>query len=176
MNIKKLEEMRYSILSDVEKEFTDELVPAKLTDKEDNDIPILNVIITGSDEGIGSASGEFFFLPSSPGDEIQYFVNLITLIEGIPEENLDELCVAVAGINTYVTCGSFAVDFAAGNLIYKHVCPMIADAPEGNIRENVDLSMGCAFQAVTDFGYLMTEVCEGIRSAESAIEVINGEV
>ncbi len=176
MNIKKLEEMRYRILSDVEKEFTDELIPAKLSEKDESDVPVLNVMMTGSDEEMGNASGEFFFLPPSQGDEIQYFINLITLFEKIPEENLDEVCVAISGINTYVTCGAFAVDFAAGSLIYKYVSPMSSDALEDHVRENVDLSMGCAFQAVSEFGYLMTEVCEGVRSAQSAIEVITGEV
>ena len=175
MNIKKLMELRKQILSDVEKEFIDELIPAKLTEDEGNDVCILNMILSGSDEEMGNASGEFFFLPTAPSDEVQYFVSLITLYETIPVENISELCAAIAGINTFVTTGGFGIDFGSGSLIYKLVCPMSVYASEETIRDNVDLFMGCAFQAISEFGYMLTEVCEGERNAESVIEVVNGE-
>ncbi len=176
MNLTNLEELRKRTLAEVEKEFVEELVPAELTVTEENGVSVLNVLMSGSDEKTGNASGEFFFLPSEPGDEIQYFVNLITLYEEIPEENLQELNAAVAAINTYVTCGGFGVDPGANSLIYKLVYPMSAEAGEDAVRENVDLSMGCAFQAFSDFGYLLTEVCEGERSAQSAIGVLADEI
>ena len=175
MNIKKLMDMRKQILSDVEKEFIDELIPVKLTEDKGNNVYILNMLIGGSDEEMGNASGEFFFLPSGPSDEVQYFVSLITLYESVPVENVSELCAAIAGINTYVTTGGFGIDFVSGSLIYKFTCPMSVYASEEVIRDNVDLYMGCAFQAVSDYAYMLTEVCEGERDAESVIEVISGE-
>ena len=175
MNIKMLMDMRKRILSDVEKEFTDELIPVKLTEDEGGKNCILNVLISGSDEEMGNASGEFFFLPSAVNDDIQYFVCLITLYDSVPVENVSELCAAIAGINTYVTTGGFGMDFGSGSLIYKFTCPMSIYASEDVIRDNVDLYMGCAFQAISDYGYLLTEVCEGERDAESVVEVISGE-
>ncbi len=176
MDIKKLNEMRYQILSDVEKEFTEEMVPAKLTDKEENDVPVLNVIMSGADEAVGNTMGEFFFMPGSPNDEIQYFVNLITVYEDVPEENLGELGMAVSCLNTYVPAGAFAIDFFARSLIYKLTYLMPVNADENTVRENVDNTMGCALQAVADYGYLLSEVCEGERSALSVIEVLAGEI
>ena len=175
MNIKKLMEMRKRILSDMEKEFTDELIPVKLTEDEGGNTCVLNMLMSGSDEAMGNASGEFFFLPSTVRDEIQYFVSLITLYESVPVENVSEVCAAIAGINTYVTTGAFGMDFGSGSLIYKFTCPMSIYASEDVIKDNVDLYMGCAFQAISDFGYLLTEVCECERDAESVVEVISGE-
>ena len=176
MNILKLNEIRYKILSDVKKEFTDELIPAKLTDPGENDVPVLNVILSGSDEDTGNMTGEFFFMESAANDEIQYFVNLITVYEDVPEENLPELAVAVSALNTYVPVGAFAIDYAAQSLIYKLTYLMPANADEMSIREAVDNTMGCTFQALTDFSYLLSDVCEGDRSAESVIEVVSGEL
>ena len=175
MNYTNLEEIRNKIMTGLENEFTEALVPVNLTEDKDHGVSILNMLLSGSDEAMGNASGEFFFLPTTPGDEVQYFINLITLYESVPEENLNELCVAIAGINTYVTTGAFAVDFGSGSLIYKNVCAMSVKDSEDAIRESVDLSMGCAFQAISDFGYILTEVCEGERDAESAIGVFASE-
>ncbi len=173
MDIKKFNEMRHEILSDVEKEFAQDLIPARLT--EENDIPVLNVLMTGYEEELEETTGEFFFMPSSPDDEIQYFVNFITIFDSVPQENIDELCVAVAMINTYVPVGAFAIDFGAGSLVYKLSYPMPVDIPAETVKENVDITMECTFMAVSDMGYLLTEVAEGVRSAANVLEMIAGD-
>lgn len=174
MTIKELQDIRHNILSEVEADFVEELVPAKLSDKDENEVEVLGIILSGSDE-VPDSTGEFFFLPSKKDDEIQYFVNLITLSDNIPEGNVGELCASVAAINTYVLTGSFAVDFGAGSLVYKLVIPMAIDADKELIADNVDLSMGLTFQAVTDYGYMLTEVCEGKRTAKSVIDLFVGQ-
>lgn len=171
MNIKELGEKRHNVLAKIEQEFVEELVPAELTEKDENDVEVLAVALNGAEEKMGNTTGEFFFLPSSEDDEIQYFVNLITLSETLPEGNLGELCAAVAAINTYVVAGGFAVDFGAGSLVYKLAIPMPIDVSEEVMADNVDLTMGCALQAFADYGYLLTEVCDGERSAKSVIDL-----
>ncbi len=174
MNIKELAEIRHNILAEVEEDFVEELVPAKLSEKDENDVEVLGVILSGADE-IPDSTGEFFFLPSNKDDEIQYFVNLITLVESIPEDKIGELCASVAALNTYVLSGGFAIDFGAGSLVYKLVIPMSIDADKEFVADNVDLSMGLTLQAVSEYGYLLIEVCDGKRTAKSIIDLFVGQ-
>ena len=43
------------------------------------------------------------------------------------------------------------------------------------MQENVDITMKCTFMAVSDMGYLLTEVAEGVRSASNVLEMIAGD-
>ncbi len=173
MDIKRLEEVRKVVLAGIEKEFVDELIPAVLS--KEGETPVLNVYLDAGEESTGITNGEFFFLQSDPGDEIQYFVNLITVYEQIPEENLDEVCRAVAGVNIYTPAGAFVVDFASGNLVYKFMVPISIEAAPEAVKDTVDMTMGIAFSAVNDLAYLLAEVCDGERSASSAIEVFGSD-
>ena len=165
MNIKNLNEIRYRILSDMEKELVEGLVPTSLEEEEEGEMPVLQVFLQGNDEALGNARGEFFFLPVAPGDEVQYFVNLIILYESIPEENMGELALAVAALNTYAPAGTFAVDYPERCLVYKLSYPLPTAVSEDVLRDAVDLTMGSALQLVSDYAYLLTEVCDGKRSA-----------
>jgi hypothetical protein len=174
MNTKDIEDMRHEILKDIEEKFTQELVPALLTEKDDYGVEVLGVVLEGGAADGYDASGEFFFLPGSEDDEVQYFVNLITLAEKLPEENLPELEAAVACINTYVLTGAFAIDVGAGSLVYKHTYEMPAGISKETVEDNVDLSMGTALNVVDNFGYLLIEVNEGKRKAESVVNFFLG--
>ena len=175
MNIKSINEMRCKVLSEIEKEFVEELVPAKFSDSDESVVPVLTVMLGGQDADLGNAMGEFFFMESLPRDEIQYFISLITLYENIPEENLDELTTAISMINTYVPVGGFCLDPGTGSLVYKYSYPMVTIAPYETVRDGVDMAMGCALTTVSEMGYLLAEVCDGERSAESVIDILNGE-
>ncbi len=174
--MKKLEEIRKNVLTEMEKAFVGELVPAILSGTEEGEFPVLNVYLTDSEDATDDTSGEFFFLPSAAADEIQYFVNLITIVEEIPEENYEELFRALAAVNFYVATGSFSVDFTSGTLVYKFMYPMPITATQETVKDNVDLSMGIALAAVKDYGYLLAEVCNGERDAMSVIEVLGSEI
>ena len=176
MKINEIEEIRKNVLSEMEKEFVDELVPAILSGLEEGEQPVLNLYLNSSEESTEDTSGEFFFLPSGPSDEIQYFVNLITLWEEIPKENISELLGALAAVNLHVTCGCFAVNFDSLSLVYKFVYPMPIDAAYETVKDNVDLTMGLSLEAVNEFGYLLAEVCEGERNAISVVEVLGSEI
>lgn len=173
MNIKSLNEMRSKVLTEIEKEFVEELVPAKFSDSEESAVPVLTVMLGGQDADLGNAMGEFFFMESQPRDDIQYFISLITLYETIPEENLDELTAVISMINTYVPVGCFSLDAGTGSLVYKFSYPMMIIAPYETVRDGVDMAMGCALMTVSEMGYLLAEVCDGERSAESVIDILN---
>ncbi len=171
MDVSALNKVRHEILTEVEKEFVDELVPAKLVDHDGSDAEVLDVIMSDFIVEGMEATGEFFFIPVAEDDEIQFFVNLITIAEDLDMERVPELGMAIAYMNTYLPVGAFALDVTENTLVYKHTYEMGTEIGEDRMRDNVDLSMGVAFQAVSDFGYLLIEVLEGKRSAQSVIEM-----
>lgn len=169
MNLKKLNEDRLWILSEMEKELTKNLVPAQLSEENEGGFRVLNALLQDvAADGLHS-SGEFFFLPSKEDDELQFFVNLITICEKVPDECLEQLTIALATINTYVLTGAFAFDPVAKTLIYKLTFPMALDTPKDEMYEKSDFSMGLALQMVDSYAYMLVEVVEGTRSAESVI-------
>ena len=169
MDLNSLKETRQEILAEVEKEFTQELVPAKVTEQEGTDVAVLNVILgDGIVDGM-DATGEFFFLESAKEDEIQFFVNVITIAEDISDEKFAELGLAISVMNAYLPVGAFALDITEKNLIYKHTYEMGTEIDKAAMKDNVDLSMSVAFQTATEYGYLLIEVLEGDRDPISVI-------
>ncbi len=171
MNRKSLEEQRHNILARMGENFRKELVPAILSDKDENGVEILSVDLFSFAEDGFDADGEFFFLPSSDEDEIQFFVNLITIAEELPEDNLPELCVAVSAINTYILTGAFAIDVSSKSLVYKHSYEMMMTEDEEAVLDAAELSMGTALEMVSSYAYMLAEVNDGKRSAESVIRM-----
>ena len=167
MNLNKSNEMRTKVLKTLEDEFTKEMIPARVTEKDANGVEILASIFDDlAMEGLES-SGEFFFLPNKEGEEIMFFVNLITISTELPESTLGELMAAVSVINTYILAGAFAIDPKAGTLVFKHVHEMPMDLDEKTVTEYADISMGVAISMVQQYGYYLIEVKEGTRTAEN---------
>ena len=171
MNANTLGNIRHNVLQTMEKNYVSEMVPAILSEKDENGVEILTVDLFSFAEDGFDADGEFFFLPSSEEDEIQFFINLITISENLPDANLSELCVAVSAINTYVVTGAFAIDPVAKSLIYKHSYEMMITEDEAKTLEDAELSMGTALEMVSNYAYMLVEVNEGKRSAESVIRM-----
>ncbi len=169
MNNGDITSRRHDLLALFEKEFVDELVPAKLSEKDEYGVEVLAVVLDDVAVEGYDATAEYFFLPSGEDDEIQYFVSLITLAEDLPQENLSELCMAVSSINTFIPAGAFAIDPVARSLIYKHTYEMPIDADDAVVKDNMDLSMGVAMQMIISFAYLLVEVSDGKRTAENAL-------
>ncbi len=170
MDLSALNKLRHEVLSEVEKEFIEELVPAKLVEHEGTDAEVLDVILQDFAVDGMDATGEFFFIHTEEDDDIQYFVNLITIAEDLQGDRLGELGMAIAYMNTYIPVGAFALDITENTLVYKHTYEMGTGIDKDAIKDNVDLCMGVALQAVSDFGYMLIEVLEGRRDAQSVIE------
>ena len=169
MDLKKLYEERHEILSSIEEEFTKEFVPAKLSERVGYNVEFLTVLLEEVAVDGLTSTGEFFFLPNKEGEEIQYFVNLITISEELPDDTMNELCAAVASINTYVMTGAFAVDPVAGTLVYKHAYEMPIDLPKEQVADFVDMTMGITIQMVQQYAYYLIEVKEGKRTAKNVV-------
>ena len=168
MNLNKKIEERHEILSSMEQELTKNYVAAQLL-KQNDSVEVLSVLLENlAVDGLNS-SGEFFFLPNQEDDEIQFFVNLITIAEELEDENLNELLGTLATINTFVTTGAFSVDPASKTLVYKLTYPMPIDLNNDAVKDYADMSMGLALQIVRDYGYMLIEINEGKRSAESVL-------
>ena len=173
MDIKKLDALRKEVLIEMENEFTDELIPAKYSEKDGAEIEELVVMMDGIDAGLDDMTSEFFFLPSEEEDEVQFFISLITVETELNQENIGELLKAVATINTYFVAATFAIDAVAGSLVYKLSYPMaISRANKEDMLLDVELSTGTAMQMVESFAYLLCEVNAGTRDSDSVIEIL----
>lgn len=171
MEKNELMNIRHNILLRAREEFVKGLIPCELLGDGENGVEVLSALFENFALDGFDANGEYFFMPSKEGDEIQYFVNLVTLSEELNKDCLNELFAAVAAINTYVLTGTFAIDAGAGTLIYKHTYEMPIEAGEDAIALGVDMSMGTAMQMVSDYAYLLIEINEGKRNAQSAIDL-----
>ncbi len=171
MSKKNLEEIRHEMFSKIEEEFVEQMIPAQLSEKDDNGVEVLGIDLMYSAQDGYDAFGEFFFLPGTKDDDIQFFVNLITLQEDLNDATLPELCVAVSAINTYIITGAFAIDVGSKSLVFKHTYEMPIDVSEEVLYDNMELSMGIALDVVRQYGYLLVEVNKGKRNAQTVVDL-----
>ena len=171
MSMKSLEDRRREVLEYLEKKFTDIEVPAKLSPKDENGVEVLGMILQDAAAKDKEALGEFFFMPVQEEDEIQFFVNLLTLTEELSVDHIGDLSTVVAAINTYISCGAFAIDYAVKSLIYKCSYEMSVDADTDEMKDNADISMGMAFQTVDQYGSILLEVNEGKKTAKEVMNI-----
>ena len=170
----KILEQRMKILKGFEEDLKDELIPALLVEPEagDETFPLLNILLEDFILEGQTGRGEFFFLPSEEGDEIQIFTNIITVTENISNANIDELCKAVAGINLFVETGGFAIDYIEGRLIYKHGYEMTMPLDDAALKDMVDLTVGSSLQVAEEYGRYLLEVNEGTRDAMDVVKTL----
>lgn len=178
MTQKEINEQRYSILKAVEKQFTDELIPARLVEAEYNDDEtvkkpeILTVLMEGLvSDGVG-AVGEFLFVPSRPEDEVWTFNNVLTIEGEIESDALGEVLSAINLLNTMIPVGAFIVDMSKNAVAYRYAYTMRANLSDEALSDTVDLIMGNAVETVQRFGYIIHEVASGQRNAESIFGLI----
>ncbi len=171
MSMKSLEDRRHEVLEYLENKFTDIQVPAKLSPKDENGVEVLGMILQDAAAKDKEALGEFFFMPIQEEDEVQFFVNLITLTEELSVDNIGDLSTVVAAINTYITGGAFAIDYSVKSLVYKHSYAMSVDADADEMKVNADLCMGTSFQTVDEYGGILLEVNDGKKTAKEVMNV-----
>ncbi len=171
MDRKEIIKQRHNILSELDKVFNEEMVPAKIETGSREGVEVLSVILDGMEDYEEDALGEFFFLPGSDDDDVQFFVNLITILEDVSEKNFNELCATVAALNTYVVVGGFAIDFPARSVVYKNTYEMPIDCDFETMKNGVDMSMEISLKIVNQFAYILDEVNSGSRSAASVINL-----
>ena len=164
---------RHEILEAIEQEFVNEMVPAKIDVDEELNLETLLVLMDDvAEEGLES-TGEFFFMPTlSDNEDIQIFCNVITILERLNEKNLGELYSAIAAINSFIPVGCFTVNPADGTLIYKHNYELPLEVGNKVLKGSVDLCMSTAVLTVRQFAYLLVEIDEGTRTAQSAIDAL----
>ncbi len=179
MKIVEMYRQRHKLLEDVKRSFDQELIPATMVcdDKpyegngediaEGEKTEILTILLEDLPGPGTDAMGEFFFLPSLQGDEIQVFMNLITVDEEIDKDRLSELLVAIMVLNNHIPVGAFGIDFEQNNIIYRHTYEMPHPSSDKSLRNAVDLSMTLAVSMVKEFAYMLVDVNAGERDAES---------
>ena len=171
LNLEEIKETRKQLLEEIEQEFIDELIPAKIVPDEDIGMPVLSILFDDlAAEGLENL-GEFFFMPTiNPDEDMQIFTNIITILEEMDDGRLPELAMAIAILNGLIPIGSFAIDAADGTLIYRHSYEMPISFEKETLKDCVELAMGAAADTVSKFAYMLVEVNEGERSAASVFD------
>lgn len=174
MTLQDIKRQRYEVLESVRADMENEMIPARMVpidDESDNKEPEMltalfeDLAVDGDD-----VVGFFFFAPTFEDDEVQIFHNLFTIQEGISDDRMSELAVAVSILNSYLPVGSFTIDFSEKSLVYRHAYETLMPISGEQLKDSVDLSMGIAIQMIQRFGYLMVEVADGRRDAASVME------
>ncbi len=171
MNLEEMNQKRHKVLDSLYEELTDELVPARLLEAEmigDVEQPeMLSVLFEDLVTDRADALGDFFFPASEEDDVIQYFHNVLTLDEEVPEENMEALVHATTIVNLYIPSGAFVVNLREKSIVYRYSNVMPMDLSDEELRDAVDMSMAVALQMVQRLGYMMIEVARGERDPES---------
>jgi hypothetical protein len=174
MSIRKPDKMIHEILEALEKDLVEDQIAAKLITKEGAAVETLAVVLNNAVVEGKDALGEFFFLPVAEEGDLNFFVNLITISEDINEANIAELAAAVSAINTFITLGAFAVDYAAKSIVYRHTYEMPIDAERKKIEDGIDLSMDMALHVLKDYGHLVLDVNDGKINSKELISHLYG--
>lgn len=171
MKKEEIMQQRRNLFSSLEEEFTDELIPAKHTREEDGSLDAMTAFFEDLVAEGNETIGEFFFMPfaEEAQSDMQIFVNYFTIAENLAEENLMELFSAACTMNAFIPVGAFSYDVVAQALIYRHATEMPMDLSDEMLRDRIDMSMGMAVQTLTSFGYMLLEVAEGKRDADSLL-------
>ena len=177
MRQKEMLEQRHRILNRVKDSFDEEMIPAQIerpdvSDPADEHERLMILMEDIAAVGV-DAMGEFFFLPSQQSDEYQVFMNLITIDEEINLGRLNELLLAINILNNYIPVGAFGIDLARNNIVYRHNCEMPIRSSDAPIKDKVDLSMGLSVALVKEFAYMLLEVNDEIRNADSIEKYFN---
>ncbi len=174
MNKVLLSRQRQSIFKKLEKEFTDELVPASYSGETEGQAGVLTIFVEDlAGEGVQSFA-EYFFMPMDEKTAgMQLFVNLFTVIDETDENNRGELMAAVSILNNYLPLGAFAFDPAQDALVYRYTHVMAFELSETDMYNEMQMSMSASMQVMERFSYLLLEVNDGQRSAGSISELLN---
>ena len=174
MDREKLNSQRQALFARLEEEFTAELIPAKHNEAEEGRFDSLTAFFEDLTAEGNETIGEFFFLPFEDDEtaDMQLFVNYFTIAEDVSEEYLTDVVYAASVLNSYIPVGTFAYDAAAGSLIYRHATELTLPLSDEELSDRIDHSMGMAVDTLQRFGYLLLEVSDGERTAESVLETL----
>lgn len=165
MEQRKLSEKWFNALTEIKKSFDEEMIPAQIEEMEGtNRLMILfeDLADTGTD-----TMGEFFFLPSKEGAQVQIFMNVLTIDVEIDKDRMGELLLAINILNNYLPVGAFVVDPSGGYIVFRQGYEMPVEISDKALKDSVDLSMGLSISIVKDFAYMLLEVSSGERNADS---------
>lgn len=165
MEQRKLSEKWLKTLVEIKKEFDEEMIPAQIEEVEDtNRLMILFEDL--ADEGTDTM-GEFFFLPSEEGAQVQVFMNVMTVDAEIDKERIGEILSGINILNNFLPVGAFLIDISGEHIVFKKGYEMSTFLSDKALKEAVDLSMGLSVSIVRDFAYMLLEVSSGERNADS---------
>ena len=149
MEQKKIAEKWHSTLLEIKKSFDEELIPAQIEEIEDTER--LMILFEDLADSSIDTMGEFFFLPSMEGAQVQVFMNVLTIDAEVYKERLSELLLAINILNNYLPVGAFCVDLSEGNIVFRHNHEMPIPVSDKALQDAVDLSIGLSVSIVKDF-------------------------
>ena len=140
----------------------EELIACEISESEEDGTPdVLNVVLDMIGEGEG-AVGEFFFLPEADEElKVQMIQGVITLFDGIKEENLQELFEAMSYINFRLPMGHYCIDKEKKYLVYRLTVPVPADLYREDLLAELNIMVGNAAQMADMYLDELYRISEG---------------
>lgn len=157
--------MRSRILESITNTFKEEYVPATYRKAADNpELPVDMVSIYyseyGSDEG--NIAGDFYFynIPAA-GDEVVYFSSVLTFTDELLPEKYAEMTEAISVINFMLPFGSFILNPANGEVVYRLVTPLMASLSEEELLNEVNILISNSLDIAEPFCGMIQKLADG---------------
>ena len=179
MDKEKILAERQELMNRLQDEFQNNLIPAMIQEKqneEDEDEPvILNVLLDELGSGKEEAYMECCFRPLATEDDgVQYFTTVITFSDNLEKAYLPAVIESVSYINFEIPCGSFHVDKSHTFLCFRLTAPLPIALEGDALYEEMDIITGNAVAVADTYFDLLLDVSQGAATVEDVIEYLGG--
>lgn len=132
---------------------------------------ILRAEIPGFGSDLVSVLGEFIFLPIEE-ENILYFSTVLTLMHSVPKEAAPDIADAVARLNYYLPCGSFALGDNDQNLVFRFMMPISKEESDEDIERDMYLAVNTGIGTADRFEGYLKLVAKGEITTKEMIGMI----
>lgn len=175
MEKKELEQKQSAFLKSLQNSFTEADVFSTIVSKEETTVAdTLVVQHTGIGEEAEEAMGEYYFMPTTEEEDtwFQYFAEVITLSEEVPEDKRGVIAAAISMINFTLPAGAFCLSLDGKSLFYRYTMMLEADKDLNHMEFLLRNSMINSIQIVTRWA----DVLDALEYGRMTFEEFAGSV
>ncbi|MCR5451498.1 MAG: hypothetical protein K6F00_02590 [Lachnospiraceae bacterium] len=138
---------RRTVLSRLKNEMEQLSIPSTLVRKGEENSPFDILVCTHTKvEGApdGTVTGQYFFPEVEAAENVCYFTCMMTIKQGLTEDEKRSISSKMEEINLSLVCGQFAIYPEIG-LVYKLCFPISEELVEEDLFDTVDIAAAHAF-------------------------------
>lgn len=176
MDIKKIEERRHELLTNLCEELNEAQIAAVVRNDEGAPEMISAILdeIGDPDEEL-EILGDFYFRPiNSEEDTAQAFMCVITITDELPEDRMAEFFEAMSYVNFTLPAGCFSVDKDHKFFCYVLSSLMPMELTDDLVYREMDIAAGNAFVIADKYIPILCDVLNGTVGADGVVEFLGG--